>query len=348
MKILFMGSIPTFHRRTETRELTDQEQPFARACEQLGYAAAARQHTILISDNHPSTADYHVLNGALKFIGEAPDHSAQIQVNRAEGSELVFDRLPSNVAVSYRFHPEFEHGGWGTLIPNLAALDASDVMITLGGRLTVSLMGQLAADKERPVLAIPSFGGTSTEIYESLKFTYRRMLKDRYHELSLLKSPWRDGFAEKVMDLGKVLAKNKSAAAPHSYFLSYVWENSEFADHVEVLLYRFRRAVNRDERIFAAGVDLSDVVKSFIDESDTFIALYNERYTKSTWCPQELAYARGRQAKGLKPARVVLLMLDNTEPPIQFTNLLRQGGLDRTQRELSIRKLVEEERDADM
>lgn len=102
------------------------------------------------------------------------------------------------------------------------------------------------------------------------------------------------------MDLGKVLAKNKSAAAPHSYFLSYVWENSEFADHVEVLLYRFRRAVNRDERIFAAGVDLSDVVKSFIDESDTFIALYNERYTKSTWCPQELAYARGRQAKGLK------------------------------------------------
>jgi hypothetical protein len=348
MKILFMGSIPTFHRRTETRELTDQEQPFARACEQLGYAAAARQHTILISDNHPSTADYHVLNGALKFIGEAPDHSAQIQVNRAEGSELVFDRLPSNVTVSYQFHPEFEHVGYGTLIPNLAALDASDVMITLGGRLTVSLMGQLAADKERPVLAIPSFGGTSTEIYESLKFTYRRMLKNRYHELSLLKCPWRDGFAEKVMDLGKVLAKNKSAAASHSYFLSYVWENSEFADHVEVLLYRFRRAVNRDERIFAAGVDLSDVVKSFIDESDTFIALYNERYTKSTWCPQELAYARGRQAKGLKPARVVLLMLDDTEPPIQFTNLLRQGGLDRTQRELSIRRLVEEEHDTDI
>ena len=145
-----------------------------------------------------------------------------------------------------------------------------------------------------------------------------------------------------------VLARNKSVEAPHSYFLSYVWENNEFADHVEVLLYRFRRAVNRDEPIFAAGVDLSDVVKSCIDESDTFIGLYNERYKRSTWCPQELAYARGRQAKGLKPTRVVLLMLDDTEPPIQFTNLLRQGGLDRPQRELSIRKLVEEEHDADM
>ena len=198
------------------------------------------------------------------------------------------------------FIQNFEHGGWELCIPNLAALDASDVMITLGGRLTVSLMGQLAADKERPVLAIPSFGGTSTEIYESLKFTYRRNLKDGYHELSLLKSPWRDGFAEKVMDLGKVLAQNKSAATPHSYFLSYVWENSEFADHVEVLLYRFRRAVNRDERIFAAGVDLSDVVKSFIDESDTFIALYNEQYTKSTWCPQEARLRSGPTGEGFE------------------------------------------------
>jgi hypothetical protein len=346
MKVLFMGSIPTFER-TETRELTGQEQPFAQACKQLGYAAAARQHTILISDNHPASADYHVLNGVLKFIGEAPNRKAQLEVNRPEGSELVFDRLPSNVAVSYRFHPNFEHVSHGTLLPNLAALDACDVMITLGGRLTVRLMGQLAADKERPVLAIPSFGGASTEIYESLKFAYRRMLKDRYHELSLLKSPWRDGFAEKLMDLGKVLAQNRSAATPHSYFLSYVWENSEFADHVEVLLHRFRRAINRDENIFAAGVDLSDVVKSFIDESDTFIALYNERYTKSTWCPQELEYARNRQVKRLKPARVVLLMLDDTEPPIRFTNLLRQEGRDRTQRELSIRRLVEEEHDAD-
>ena len=88
-------------------------------------------------------------------------------------------------------------------------------------------------------------------------------------------------------------------------------------------------------------------MKTFINESDTFIGLYNERYTRSTWCPQELAYARNRQAKGLKPRRVVLLMLDETEPPIQFTSLLRQSGRDRMQRELSIRRLIEEECDTD-
>ena len=220
-------------------------------------------------------------------------------------------------------------------------------MVILGGRLTVKLMGQLAADKERPVLAIPSFGGTSVEVYESLKFIYKGTLKSAYHDMSILRSPWRDGFAEKAIDIAQALARHKTAATPHSYFLSYVWENSEYADHVEVLLQRFRRTVNRDESLFVRGVDLSDVVKTFINESDTFIGLYNERYTRSTWCPQELAYARNRQAKGLKPRRVVLLMLDETEPPIQFTSLLRQSGRDRMQRELSIRRLIEEECDTD-
>lgn len=342
MKLFFMGSIPTFEW-TETREFSDQEKPFVRACEQMGYVAASRQHTILLSDNHRSTADHHVMNGVLRYIGEAPDRVAQIQVNRPDGSELIFDRLSANVKVAYRFHPDIGHVLHGTLIPNLAALDTSDVLVTLGGRLTVKLMGQLAADKERPVLSIPSFGGTSVEIYESLRYIYRGLLKDRYNDLSLLKCLWRDGFAEKAIDLAEALAQNKTAATPHSYFISYVWEDSEYADHVEVLLHRFRRAINRDESLFRAGVDLSDVVQSFINESDTFIALHNERYRKSTWCPQELEYARNRQAKGLRPRRVILLMLDETEPPIRFTNLLRQSGRDRMQRELSIRRLVEEE-----
>ena len=115
MKLLFMGSIPTFER-TESRELSDQERPFARACEQMGYVATSRQHTILISDNHPGIADYHVMNGILKYIGEVPDRVAQIQVSRPEGSELVFDRLPANVRISYRFHPDVEHVWHGTLI----------------------------------------------------------------------------------------------------------------------------------------------------------------------------------------------------------------------------------------
>jgi hypothetical protein len=148
---------------------------------------------------------------------------AQVLVNRVEGSELIFDRLSANVKVTRRFHPDIGHVLHGTLIPNLDALNISDVLVTLGGRLTVKIMGQLAADKEKPVLSIPSFGGTSVEIYESLKFINRGLLKvkDRFQDLLLLKCLWRDEFAEMAIDLAEALARrDQPTATPHSYFIS--------------------------------------------------------------------------------------------------------------------------------
>jgi hypothetical protein len=63
-----------------------------------------------------------------------------------------------------------------------------------------------------------------------------------------------------------------------------------------------------------------------IQQADTFVALWNENYANSTWCPNELEYARNRQAKGQKPTRIVLLTLDDTEVPIRFVDTLRLAG----------------------
>ena len=51
----------------------------------------------------------------------------------------------------------------------------------------------------------------------------------------------------------------------------------------------------------------------------------------------------GKAARGLKPQRVVLVVLDDTEPPLQFFTKLRLDGRERGLRELAVRKLVEEE-----
>ena len=204
-------------------------------------------------------------------------------------------------------------------------------------------MGQIAAEKEKPVIAIPSFGGTAVEIYDSLRWIYRGLLKDQFNELAVMRNTWRETSAEKIMDLTESLGRDRVMAPPHSYFISYVWERSELADHVEVLLHRFKRAVNRDESIFRAGVDLSDVVRSLINDSDTFIALWNADYKASSWCPQELEHALNQQHKGLKPRRIVLLMTDDTDPPIRVTSKLRMAATDRSARELAIRRLIAEE-----
>ena len=131
----------------------------------------------------------------------------------------------------------------------------------------------------------------------------------------------------------------------HSYFISYAWDDSAPTDHIEVLLHRKNRIINRDEKIFEAGEDLSDAVKSLIDQSDTFIALWSERFKKSKWCPRELKYAMSLKEKDHpKLKRVVLIAIDDTEvDTFDFTGKLHLPGVTRTERELAISKLVEKE-----
>lgn len=341
-KILFMGSLPTYPR-DEQRPLADQEIPFGRACEGMGTIAARRGHTILLSDDHPASADFHVMQGIIAHARQNPGASIRVEIHRPEGSPPIYEDVPSNITVERCFHPDAGHVSYGTIIPNLAALDASDALVVIGGHLTVKLIGQVAADKEKPVLAIPSFGGTAAEIYESLRYTYRAQLGKRFDDLALLRSVWRDGSAERALDLVDLLVRDGTEVVPHSYFLSYRWVDSSIADHVEVLLHRAHRAIHRDESIFQAGVDLSDVVKSLIDSSDTFVALWNDQYRKSNWCPQELEYALQRQASGRTPRRIVLLMLDDTEPPLRVITRLHLMGRERPERELAIRRLIEQE-----
>ena len=346
MKILFMGSIPTFERE-DARDVLDQESPFVRACDDMGYAAARRGHTVLISDNHVSSADLYVAKGVSRFAAENSHQEAYIEINRPEGSEITHDDLPKNVLIKRFFHSSMDSSKHGTgLLPNLAAMDACDTFIAIGGKLTVRLMGNIAADRDKGVLAIPAFGGSSAELFDRLKFLYRSASKERPEDLAVLHSVWLPESGEKILDLAEALATQSTKPQHHSYFISYTWNESALADHIEVLLQRNQRIVNRDESIFRAGVDLSDVVKSLIQQSDTFIALWSERFKSSTWCPQELEYALNRQSKGLKPERVILLSLDDTEAPIRFTGKLHLPGDSREKRDLSMRRLIEEESDA--
>lgn len=344
MKILFMGSIPTY-QHGESREVSNQEMSFVRACEDMGYGAASRGHILVLGDDHIACADIHVANGAKRFATENPDQEVKIQLNRSEGSALVFDELPRNVSVQRHFHHEDESTTLtsGSLIPNLAALETSDILVILGGKLSAKLIGNIAADKDKPVLAIPSFGGSASSLFERLKYVYRNVLRDRYQDLSVLQTVWGEDSAGHIIDLCEVLGTNENVATPHGYFLSYNWDDSSYADHVEVLLHRKGRRVNRDEGIFGAGSDLTDVVRSLINDSDTFVALWSTNFKNSSWCPQELEYARQRRHKGEKPTRVIVLKIDDEEPPITTTNNIQIDGKSRELRELGVSKLIEQE-----
>src|SRR5262245_59820907 len=112
MKIMFMGTIPTYEASgvepAPPRELTEQELPFAQACEEMGYDAAARRHAVLIASDHPSTADYYVMRGVLRYAGEHPDESVDVRITRPEKAKRIYDKLPANVKVVYKVHAEVD------------------------------------------------------------------------------------------------------------------------------------------------------------------------------------------------------------------------------------------------
>jgi hypothetical protein len=346
MRIVFMGAIPTYGWG-ETRELSEQEAPFVRAAHDLGYEAARRGHTVMLGDDHRASVDAGVMAGITTYLAEDPGHRAEVVINRTEGSRDIYPDLGDQVTVRRRFHPELdlEHGGSWSLIPNLAALDTADVAIMAGGRTTTRLMGNIGADRGE-VVAIPSFGGAAFELYGRLRYAYRAKVSEDHPGIAALNAIWSASSAPSILDLAEVLGGATTATVPHSYFMSYTWSSSSIADHVEALLLRNGRRVLRDESMFAAGADLSGSVKSMIAEADTYIALYNEAFANSSWCPGELAFATERKRRGEKPHRVVCLALDTYDPqdlPMQHLANLWKPGKERSERDLAIRKLLEQE-----
>ena len=341
-----MGAIPTYGWE-ETREVSEQEAPFSRAAHDLGYEAARRGHTVMLGDDHRASVDAGVMDGIETFLAEDPDHRAEVVLNRTEGSRAIFTDLSSQVTIRRRFHPELEfdqQGSW-SLIPNLAALDGAHVAIMVGGRTTTRLMGNIAADRGE-VVAIPSFGGAAFELYGRLRYAYRAKVSEDHPGIAALNGIWSETSASNIIDLAEVLGGASTSPAPHSYFMSYTWTSSAIADHVEALLLRNGRRVLRDESMFTAGENLSGSVKSMIAQADTYIALYNEAFANSSWCPGELAYATERKRRGEKPSRVVCLALDTYDPidlPTQHMANLWKPGKERTERDLAIRQLLEQE-----
>lgn len=349
MKIFVVGSIPTF-KWSEDRKLSEQEMPFVKCARDIGYEAALRGHTVIVSDDHRAGADAYAIAGVEAYLAEHPDQTADVVINRSEGAPPAFGDLSQSVHVERNFHTEIGEGikGTGSLIPNLASLDMGDVMIVIGGGVTTQIVGSIGADRDAMVIAIPPFGGSAAGLYEKLKYTYKAAVGRDHPGLSALNSVWHDTSAAGIIDMAEAMSGTTQTATPHSYFLSYRWENSAEADHVEALLRRNGRMVLRDETVFDAGVNLSDTIKSMISSSDTYIALHSSGFDNSDYCPGELSYATRQMRNGEKPNRVILLAIESYDPndiPIEAGGRLWKPGVERSERDLSVRQVIESEPD---
>src|ERR1700719_673676 len=163
MKFLVMGS---------AKHEGVNEDLFHTACKQLGRELADRGHIIIINATEPWTADFHVLEGANSAAAKNP---TVILLESRGGSENSFYQalgiapdgqssqdLRSFTNVDLQIKPI--GGNWPG--NRIQAIDRADVVILIGGRFGVALVGASAPLLGTPVVAIRCFGGAAIEIWE--------------------------------------------------------------------------------------------------------------------------------------------------------------------------------------
>ncbi len=344
MKIFFIGSIPG-HKPGTGQEPTAGDQPLFSAAREIGYAAAARGHTVIVGSESSNTIDYYLVEGLTRFCTEHPDAIAKLEVHRPQDSAAPYTGGPSNLKVNREYYHEDTSAPHRWVVAHVRMLDSCDALVTLGGGTSTRIIGNIAADRQVPVVAIRSFGGSSAELYDRLHYVYKDKVDDT-GALQKLVLPWQPDHATETITLAEAMVAVAAGVQPHLYFLSYSWADSSTADHVEALLRRNNRNVLRDENNVKSGGSLSRAIETLIVQADTFVALWSKDYARSSWCPNELEYARNRQADGLKPRRIILVTLDESEVPIRFTDTLRQLGRERDQCELAVLTMLREESSA--
>ncbi|MEY3788855.1 MAG: hypothetical protein RLZ75_3063 [Pseudomonadota bacterium] len=338
MKILFIGSIPD-HKPETGQEATEKHEVLFSAARELGAEAARRNHTVLIGSDSENTIDYYVAQGVIDFCNRNTSEKRILEIHRPDDSKSPFDKdIPTNLAIERQYYHQDSSAPHKWIVTHVRALDSCNCVIALGGGTSTRIVGNIAADRDKPIIAISSFGGTSTELYNRLQFIYKYKVKNS----SILARLWNKDSAEIVLALAESITES-TRKSPHLYFISYSWADSEKADHVEALLRRNGRNVLRDENNVKTGGSLSGAIESLIGQSDTFLALWSQSSSGSTWCPHELELALNLKSKNGKPSRIVICSLDDTATPMRFTDTLRSQGQDRTQRELIIRRLLSEE-----
>jgi len=342
MRLLFIGSIPEHKPGVGQAPVPEHETMF-HAARELGYEAARRNHVVLVGSDSKNTVDAYVAAGVLKFCEDNPDAKRQMEVHRPNDGKVPFQVVPPNVEIRRKhYHQDERAPEYRWVVTHVRALDECDCVIAIGGGDSTRIVGHLAATRQRPIVAVGTFGGTARELFDRLLYLYQNKVSDSVGPQGLIQ-PWGAQSAGYVIAFAEVLAASAIVRPPHLYFLSYSWTDSELADHIEALFWRNERRVLRDENNVKTGGALSGAIETLINQADTFVALWGSNYQKSTWCPGELQYARNLNEKSGRPRRIVICDIDGTPVDIRFANTLRASCKDRTERELTILRLLREE-----
>jgi hypothetical protein len=186
MKVLVVGSL-------HHPEVQAQQDNFIAACRELGTALARAACDIVVGSDSPNTADRYVVEAAMAVPGK---RTIWVLYPESEKGGAPFkDRLGAGGTETQFRHCDLK-GPWvAARIPQVLKADA---ILAIGGGPGTVQAGYVAVSLERPVLAIPSFGGAARELAPILEPFYSGS-EDLKNDVTVLRNNWGQGDAERAV-----------------------------------------------------------------------------------------------------------------------------------------------------
>jgi hypothetical protein len=207
MKVLVVGS---------NRHLADEakKETFDEVCRKIGAALADEGHEIVLGSEQSYTADRNVLDGAvatrkkLRLHFVRPFLDVTPELDHLPKDQVTITRVPLR-------------GTWTS--GRVSQILACDAVLLVGGSHGTSTTGYLAPELEKPVLALPWFGGAGEEVYKELGYHYYQVpaLKARLGTIAKLSSATDVKLVvEFLEELIRCRAFKKSARMPLTLYTS--------------------------------------------------------------------------------------------------------------------------------
>ena len=191
MKILIIGSL----HFSGSEKIAEQ---FKSACIEIGKTLARAGHTIVVGSDIQTSADRHVVEGVNTVRGK---HTVMVYGPDRDETPFAADRVRlRNINFVFSRRP----GSWAA--NRVHQILAADGVLIIGGKTGTAHIGYSAPLLGRPVVAVPSFGGTAADLWSEFLPDYQRVAKE--HEgFGNLREIWDKSSAQVVLTLIEALIK---------------------------------------------------------------------------------------------------------------------------------------------
>jgi hypothetical protein len=146
----------------------EQIDNFRNSCRSIGREIAKRGHEVAIGSLREVAADRYIVEG-MKEISERH----KVIIYRAKG-DLSIPETENQILSPDQFDTEVRITAGTNYSRHLEALNGSNVTLAIGGNRGTATAGFIALALRRPVLALPGFGGASTQIWDAVSMYYGR------------------------------------------------------------------------------------------------------------------------------------------------------------------------------